>query len=373
MNFRNSLSVIFFSALVFSIAVFASAQSFSFNRDLKLGDSGTDVLELQKLLNQSADTRIANSGVGAPGQETTYFGNLTHSAVIKFQNKYASEILTPVGLTYGTGYFGPSTRAKANGLLNNEASNENNFSQTQTDTTTQNQKIISVNNNKENEVVEEENYLETQQIYENLLADLNASKNLSEAAQFVKNSLGLNSYELSLAKASEYEVEQGSDLLIYGSGFRAGQSAYLGTEKVFGDLISPNEIKLKIQNDLEDGLYPLYIKEINSNKYSETIDVFIGESASSKPDVKSIEFDEHDLIITGKNFGKVNSVQTSLGLFRNIQPVSSNKIKIDEKLIELSPYIRELKSEIKMTFSVRVLSESGVSDVYTKENVSIKK
>ncbi|OGZ63917.1 MAG: hypothetical protein A3A98_03060 [Candidatus Staskawiczbacteria bacterium RIFCSPLOWO2_01_FULL_40_39] len=51
------------------------------------------------------------------GLVTGSFGNLTKSAVIRFQEKYKEEILAPLGLLRGTGFVGPSTRIKINKLL----------------------------------------------------------------------------------------------------------------------------------------------------------------------------------------------------------------------------------------------------------------
>ncbi len=76
----------------------------TFDKNLGLGMSGDDVKALQEILISEG---VWESEVGATG----YFGSITKLAVIKYQEKYASEILEPLGLTKGTGFVGSSTRA----------------------------------------------------------------------------------------------------------------------------------------------------------------------------------------------------------------------------------------------------------------------
>ena len=78
-------------------------------RNLSQGSSGDDVKALQELL--------LKEGAYPEGLITGYFGNLTKQAVIRFQEKYAPEILTPNNLVKGSGFVGSSTRKKINELL----------------------------------------------------------------------------------------------------------------------------------------------------------------------------------------------------------------------------------------------------------------
>jgi hypothetical protein len=89
---------------------------YTWTRDLNTGATGADVKMLQQFLNADADTRVAAEGVGSAGMETEFYGPATAAAVSKLQVKYRADILSPANLVNPTGYFGPSTRAKANAL-----------------------------------------------------------------------------------------------------------------------------------------------------------------------------------------------------------------------------------------------------------------
>jgi len=83
--------------------------TYRFTQNLKLNDVHPEVKELQIFLN-SRGFLISESGPGSRNNETSYFGLLTKQALINFQNQHKGSVLLPVGLSSGTGYFGPSTR-----------------------------------------------------------------------------------------------------------------------------------------------------------------------------------------------------------------------------------------------------------------------
>lgn len=76
----------------------------NFTQNLKLRTVNDEVKILQNFLNNNGYI-VATTGNGSLNNETTYFGNLTKKAVIKYQK---DNNLPP------TGYFGPLTRAKIN-------------------------------------------------------------------------------------------------------------------------------------------------------------------------------------------------------------------------------------------------------------------
>lgn len=84
--------------------------SYVFNTNMKLGSRGTDVMNLQKVLNSYSQTRVAESGAGSPGLETSTFGPATRAAVNKFQALH----LVDLGITAPTGNVFAGTRALLN-------------------------------------------------------------------------------------------------------------------------------------------------------------------------------------------------------------------------------------------------------------------
>ena len=84
--------------------------SYVFNTNMKLGSQGTDVMNLQKVLNMYPQTQVAVVGAGSPGMETTYFGPATRAAV----NKFHALHLVELGITAPTGNVYAGTRALLN-------------------------------------------------------------------------------------------------------------------------------------------------------------------------------------------------------------------------------------------------------------------
>jgi len=85
----------------------SAAWCYTFNAKLKYTDSGYAVGALQAALQKEGFF---------PNKLDAYFGATTLNAVVAFQEKYKSEILSPYNLSKGTGFVGTTTIAKLNSL-----------------------------------------------------------------------------------------------------------------------------------------------------------------------------------------------------------------------------------------------------------------
>lgn len=79
---------------------------YNWTKNLRIGDANNDVTQLV----------IALSKENVLSGKAALFNEEVASAVVEFQEKYTSEILTPNNLRHGTGFVGVSTRAKLNKL-----------------------------------------------------------------------------------------------------------------------------------------------------------------------------------------------------------------------------------------------------------------
>lgn len=86
---------------------------FRFESNLTLASQGIEVRKLQECLSSGP---AGGPDIYPEAKVTGYFGDKTKAAVIKFQEKYAKDILEPWGYTSGTGRVGTTTRAKLNEL-----------------------------------------------------------------------------------------------------------------------------------------------------------------------------------------------------------------------------------------------------------------
>lgn len=103
MNRNNFIHIVPYSLFIIPTLVFGA-----FDRDLTVGNRGSDVESLQNFLTQQAVYS---------GPITGYFGNLTKDGVKKFQEKNS---ITPIA-----GYFGPKTRGIANQLISGQSGQVN--------------------------------------------------------------------------------------------------------------------------------------------------------------------------------------------------------------------------------------------------------
>lgn len=200
---------------------------FDFNRNLKIQNEGNDVTNLQTALNHEG-FNVDVSG---------YYDENTAAAVSGFQEKYHSEILTPNGLAFGTGYVGSATRKKLNQLYG--CSERNKQSE---------QNIQSVRETMRSETPR--NYQGTVSVMNGLSFTLTGSNGASYAVDVVANATVINRNWFTLSLSS---IQNGDTVRVWGANASGTITAQIVRDvsiaSVQRNAATPNSIQLPTGNN----------------------------------------------------------------------------------------------------------------------------
>lgn len=324
---------------------------FVFTKTLSLGMTDPSVKELQKFLNKTTETEVSSYGAGSSGNETDYFGSLTAKALIKFQNLYASEVLAPVGLSKGTGFFGPMTMNKINQLSSNYPS------------------PISLNNTPQKTLNTPKTIISS-----DFSVNIGQTKNLTITDSVVP------------IYASSYEVFQGQSVSISGTGFSSkGNIVYFGENYSLKNISSSNSntLSFDVPKELPLGYYDLRIGT-SDNKISKHKAFFVVVDKNSKrPSITSISptSGKYGTTITviGENFTKTgNQIRTNYSVVRDLSssdgktisfsilPFSDTSSDNTENItFQISSITNDIQNEnrnITWPISLRLINDGGVSN-----------
>ncbi len=311
--------------------------SFTFTKSMGQGDSiNPDVAYLQRVLNSSPATRVATSAAGSDSNLTTYFGPKTLDAVIRFQNLYRSEILTPANITEATGFVGMFTLKKLNALLKIGMQNGIYSPVASATTTTSSQTA----------------YVAT-----------NGNSSINYGARQITD-------------LSTYNATPGQTMSLYGQGLHPTvNKLYLGTVYA-GAYPSQNlgtKITFKVPASISQGRYQLQI----NNEYGTTTSslVFLNINSgtdtntnysSYSPTLTNITPTSTSAInsvirMTGTNFTSNNSLLTNLGDITNIR--SADGKNIDFMVGSFPFYTNTFNANKGKSFvlKIKIKNEYGIS------------
>lgn len=326
--------------LFFAFFLIFSRVDANISRDLKQGDRGPDVKELQVRLNSDSRTRLASFGAGSPGSETEYFGPLTVAAAIRFQELHRSEVLAPIGLFSGTGYVGPMTRTKLN-TLSSPTTNTNANTNTN----------ININT-----VTETVPALPTETNIEPAVISTTAVAT-SPVIHYL----------------SQYYAMPGTSVTIFGAGFTSNNKVHIGNAHITDDIPSNDGSTLTfvVPSGISIGDYNLWVANENGSSENASYGDFfrISNASFEAPEIYSVfpqkilRDSSETIVINGFGFDTTNNVvYTNMGMSEGL---SSDGNSIRFRLSDLSGFASlpsgdAIKGQV-IPISVQVSNRYGVS------------
>lgn len=304
---------------------------------MKLGITHPEVTLLQKILNQDPATQVSSTGIGSPGNESDYFGPLTQKAVMKFQSKYAPEILFPLGIFKATGVVGPLSIKKLNSL------NTTSFEDLKVPT--------SVN--------------DIPSTIRSLIPMAAATSTVVFSPEYVK---ALQFQQVVQTKSkplmftiSKFQAKHGDTVSIIGSGFLStDNTVYIGKEYPITQVVSSNngtEIEFKVPDAVPNDAYAVWVENKNGSTFNAAASKFftVSDNPTQAPVAQDVTpstisyADDASVTITGTSFHpEHNALYSAYGVVKDI-PSSGNTLQVPLRsfpgLYELSKNRNRIKGQ----------------------------
>lgn len=320
--------------VLFAAPLFSGAVCTPLVRTLSIGAQGEDVRMVQRILNSQSETMVAVTGPGSPGNETTFFGAATLTALKKFQLQNTNEILVPAGLTLPTGVIGKFTRE----VINRNAC-------ASTSATPLGNSIIIENGKKNSDALLAKARIDASMsaIIERLSAPRPAPRNINEilatdtplasgsasSTTPVFGSAGI--YPLQLFSLGPMVALRGTRVSMTGTGFSNTMQLRLGvnTYSLIGGPAS-DTAAFFIPGDTPFGAYRATLEDRGSISNARWL--IVPQNLGDQPVIDSISPTTGNvgttIMINGKHFDSKNSVTTSFGVIDDVSSSDGTTMSI---------------------------------------------
>lgn len=325
-------------------------------RNLRVGMTGEDVRVIQTLLNAATSTRVATDGPGAPGSETTYFGNKTKAALAVFQEQFTAEVLAPAGLSRGSGFFGNLTRGKLVSLCNVTKQTPVEFSKAAPVTTQPVVPPTSAASTTTTATTSNTTGVTVPALLPGQTTPTTTPSVLSPALGG-----GFKSDTPVLTYPSTYVGQRGSTVTLSGIGFPAtGNVVHLDDVAIASTtLLSGGRILFVVPSTVSIGNHSLWVSAPNG--VTRKTYFVVTDSSTTPPVITSISPDKGSkgTMVTVKGSGFLhhgNTVRTSYGVVSDLTSSDGTTLQFS-----ISPAIPPMKQTADLPIWLNVVNNNGVS------------